>query len=96
MAKKHFTLIFEYFSQEHLGKDPFMVPYYLGKLLDCEVSIVYPAADNNKDLPRELKGVKLISIQIDQTVPDRDRAVNRAIYRCFGKGIQLFGKSVPD
>lgn len=81
MAKKHFTLIFEFFSQEHLGKDPFMVPYYLGKLLDCEVSIVYPAADNNQDLPQELKGVKLIPIQIDQTVPDRDRAVNRAIYR---------------
>ncbi len=81
IAKKQFTLIFEFFSQEHFGKDPFMVPYYLGKLLDYDVSIVYPVADNNRDLPCELKGVKLIPLQIDGTMPDRVRAVNRSIYK---------------
>lgn len=64
MKKKNLTLFFEFFDHEHLGKDPFMVPYYLGKALDCSVSIVYPLRDSNKDLPSEYKGVKFLPFAV--------------------------------
>ena len=57
---KNLTLIFnKEFNEIHLGKDVFLVPYYLGKLLKYNVTIVYPQTDNNLNLPKEHKGVKL-------------------------------------
>lgn len=61
--KKNLTLIFEYFSPIHFGKDPFLVPYILGKKLNCSVSIIYFRSEDNKDLPKEYKGVKLIALE---------------------------------
>ena len=44
------TLIFRCFEEVHLGKDVFLVPYYLGKRLGYEVTIVYPLTGTNKKL----------------------------------------------
>lgn len=60
---KNITLFFEYFQPVHFYKDPFYVPYYLGKLLEYSVTIVYPIRDNNKEFPKEYKGVKLVPIK---------------------------------
>ena len=62
--KKNITLFFEYFQDIHFVKDPFMVPYYLGKTLGYSVTIIYPALEENRDLPSEYKGVKLIPIKV--------------------------------
>lgn len=61
---KNITLFFEYFQKVHFGKDPFMVPYYLGKMLGYTVTIIYPQLEENKDLPSEYQGVKLIPIKV--------------------------------
>lgn len=61
---KELVLLFEYFSLELIGKDPFLVPYYLGKELGCSVSIVYPQRIDNGTLPSEYKGVKLIPVKL--------------------------------
>lgn len=61
---KNLTLFFEFFDHEHLGKDPFMVPYYLGRMLGYSVTIIYPLSEHNKDLPSEVKGVRLIPLPL--------------------------------
>jgi len=59
--KKNITLIFSNdFDNVHLGKDVFLVPYYLGKRFDMDVNIVYTATKANKNLPSEIRNVKLI------------------------------------
>lgn len=62
--KKNITLFFDYFQSIHFEKDPFMVPYYLGKMLGYSVTIIYPAFEGNKNLPSEYRGVKLIPIKV--------------------------------
>lgn len=80
MKKKNLTLFFEFFDHEHLGKDPFMVPYYLGKALDCSVSIAYPLRDSNRDLPSQYKGVKF------QPFPVKDEtSIYSEMYRIIWK-----------
>ena len=78
------TLFFEYFTEEHFGKDPFLVPYYLGKLLKCPVTIVYPQGSDNLKLPDEYKGVKLKPIPLRGTEksPYRWRYLDFYIYLC--------------
>lgn len=61
---KNITLIFEHFSSEHLGKDPFLVPYYLGKMLGYTVCIVYPKQKTCQNLPSEINGVKMIQLPL--------------------------------
>lgn len=58
------TLIFNHFEfgREHLFKDVFLVPYYLGKQFDAEVKIVYPRYLNNLELAHEHRGVKLVPL----------------------------------
>ncbi len=60
MTKKNIVLFFEYFSHIHLNKDPFLVPYYLGKLMNYDVSILYPISNEKDILPQEHRKVKLI------------------------------------
>lgn len=59
----NFTLFFEDFTKEHWGKDPFLVPYNLGKELGCEeVDIVrFPSGDHNDSIS-EHDGVRLITL----------------------------------
>lgn len=63
MKKKNLTLIFRDFGEEHLGKDVFLVPYYLGKRLGYKTTIVYPLTENNKNLPSQIRGVNLIPLK---------------------------------
>ena len=71
LKNKNLTLFFEFFDHEHLGKDPFMVPYYLGCMLDCSVTIIYPRSESNKDLPSEVKGVRLVPLPLYGTGSSR-------------------------
>lgn len=61
---KQLTLIFNHFEVEHLGKDVFLVPFYLGRNLGYNVTIVYPLTETNKDFPTEIQGVKLVPIRL--------------------------------
>lgn len=63
MKRRKLTLIFNHFEEEHLGKDVFIVPYYLGKQNNCDVTIVYPRSETNTHFPSEIKGVKLIALK---------------------------------
>lgn len=56
---KQILLFFEYFEEEHLCKDVFLVPMYLGRLLGKDVTIIYPLTENNKSLPSIYRGVNL-------------------------------------
>lgn len=58
------TLFFEYLKKENLEKDPFFVPYYLGKKMGYDVTILYSRFEDNKDMPPEYKGVKLIPFKV--------------------------------
>ena len=62
-AKKNITLVFNHFETEHFGKDVFLVPYYLGKIYNLAVTIVYPKTATNTDFPVEMRGVVLKSIK---------------------------------
>lgn len=75
MKKKNLTLFFDFFDHEHLGKDPFMVPYYLGKALNCSVNIIYPLRDSNKDLPSSYKGVNFCPY-----IAKDEKAIHRGMY----------------
>lgn len=66
IARKHLVLFFEYFSEEQLGKDPFLVPYYLGKNLGYNVTILFPDLPENKDLPSEINGVRLLRLPLSR------------------------------
>lgn len=60
---KNLTLAFVNVEREHFGKDVFLVPYYLGKINSCEVSIVFPETETNRELPDEYMGVRLIRVK---------------------------------
>ena len=59
----NFTLFFNGFTKDQWGKDPFLVPYNLGKELGCEeVNIVrFPSGDHNDSIS-EHDGVRLITL----------------------------------
>ena len=79
--KKNITLFFENFTHEHLGKDPFFVPYIIGKKLGYNVNIVYPLTDDNLDLPNSIRGVKLIPLEVNSIDPRNDKIFSRVMYR---------------
>lgn len=60
--RKKLTLLFSNVEEAHLGKDVFLVPYYLGKELGYEVSIYFPQTETNKILPSIHRGVTLCPI----------------------------------
>jgi len=64
MIRKNIVLFFEYFDSQHFCKDPFLVPYYLGKIMDYNVKILYPESHEGKHLPQAYKGVQLLSFPI--------------------------------
>ena len=51
---KNITLVFNHFETEHLGKDVFLVPYYLDKIYNLDVTIVYQETKINRDFLRLL------------------------------------------
>lgn len=58
----NFTLYFPEFTEEHYGKDPFLVPYYLSRELQCNsVHIIYDSTRGHS-LPKEREGVNLIDL----------------------------------
>ena len=59
MEKKKLTLIFKNVEKVHLGKDVFLVPYYLKKINNFDTTIVCPLTDTNKELENEVKGIKI-------------------------------------
>ena len=71
MSKGNITLIFNHFEfeREHLGKDVFLIPYYLGKQLGYDVTIVYPRTTTNGDVPEYLNGVRLIPLRYRKHIP---------------------------
>ena len=60
MEKKKLVLFYDNLRNVHLGKDVFLAPYYMGKQLNCEVSIVYLKCEES--LPASWRGVSLIPI----------------------------------
>ncbi|KFF18281.1 glycosyltransferase family 4 protein [Flavobacterium hydatis] len=66
MSEKNLTLVFNPLWPEHISKDVFLVPYYLGKELDYNVNIVYTPSEKNKDLPKAINGVKLNPLRINR------------------------------
>ena len=62
MKKANLFLFFNHFEEEHLGKDVFLVPYYMGKCYNMNVSIVFPETKTNKNMPPLIRGVKLIPV----------------------------------
>jgi hypothetical protein len=68
---KNITLIFNHFefSKEHLSKDVFLVPQYLGKNLGFDVTVVYPKLTSNVNFPDEYNGVKLIGLNYRREIP---------------------------
>lgn len=65
MVRKNLTLIFNHFEEEHLGKDVFLVPYYLGKIHNLDVKIVCPETQTNKKLPNKVRGVNIHKIKLN-------------------------------
>ena len=57
--KKKIVLLFNDLEEVHLGKDVFLVPYYIGKKFNCSVEIAYPPSSTNGSLPDEHRGCKL-------------------------------------
>ena len=82
MKRKNLTLVFNHIEQEELGKDVFLVPFYLGKQLDYDVTIVYRATETNKQFPKEINGVKLVPLKIieDRNLPFYKQNINNLKY----------------
>ncbi|WP_347052936.1 glycosyltransferase family 4 protein [Flavobacterium olei] len=66
MSEKNLTLVFNPLWPEHISKDVFFVPYYLGKKLDYNVNILYTPSEKNKVLPNVMKGVKLVPLKLNR------------------------------
>jgi len=63
MKKKNFTLILNHFDDDYLGRDVFLVPYYIQKECGYNVTIVYPRTESNQNLPDIYRGVHLHPIR---------------------------------
>lgn len=59
MAKKNITLIFPFLGEEHLGKDAFLVPYYLGKMNNLFVDIL---CSPNREMDSSFREINIIQI----------------------------------
>lgn len=59
IKNRKFTLLLVSFPEVVFSKDGFLVPYYLGKLYNLSVSIVFNRNSQSDKLPREYRGVKL-------------------------------------
>lgn len=81
--KKNITCWFDGFSAIHLDKDPFQVPYYLGKLMGYSVTVLYPSFSVNKDMPSEINGVKMISVRTRGELAQRNS-------RFYSYGLYLY------
>jgi len=58
---KNLTLIYTTaIENEHFGKDVFLVPYYLGKIFNLNVNIVYASSKTNKNFTSRIRNVTLI------------------------------------
>ena len=64
MKKRNITLVFNHFEREHFGKDVFLVPYSLGKIMKYDVTIVYPLTEGNKNFPQYYRGVRLFPVKL--------------------------------
>lgn len=80
---KQLVLFFEFFSEEHIGKDPFLVPYYLGKKYGYKVTILFPDLPNNKNLPSEINGISLLRLPVSRGNNFRLKYI--ALYRYIWK-----------
>lgn len=60
------VLIFNDFEDVHLGKDVFLVPYHLGKILNKKVTIVFPRTKTNVLLPQNHRGVNLVALNVNK------------------------------
>lgn len=78
MKRNNLTLVFNHFEQEHLGKDVFLVPYYLGNQLDYDVTIVYRATETNKFFPSRINNVQLVPLEV---IEDSSIAFYKRNYR---------------
>jgi glycosyltransferase involved in cell wall biosynthesis len=61
--RSNLVLIYRSVETEHLGKDVFLVPYYLGKILNMNVRIVYSRTKTNRNIPSIVRGVKLVPLR---------------------------------
>ncbi|NDV67575.1 glycosyltransferase [Dysgonomonas sp. 25] len=68
--RKNLTLIFKHFEKEHLGKDVFQVPYYLGKIHNLDVTIVCPDTETNRALGDSVRGVKIERIRSKKNISE--------------------------
>ena len=58
--QQNITLIFPRAIENiHLGKDVFLVPYYIGKIFNLKVKIIYAKSKTNKNLPSNFRGAVL-------------------------------------
>jgi glycosyltransferase involved in cell wall biosynthesis len=62
-SRNNLTLIYRGIETEHLGKDVFLVPYYLGKILNMDVYIVYSKTKTNRSIPPGIRHTKLIPLK---------------------------------
>lgn len=88
--RKNITLFFEYFSQINFYKDPFLVPYYLGKTLDYDATILYPNNEENINLPKEHRGVRLIPFDL----PEPDALQPQVKFRNAIKYVSIHAKEI--
>jgi len=63
-GKGNITIFFDGFQEIHLLKDPFLVPYYLGKALNHNVTLLYPRLPDNGNLPNTYRNVQLIPLEL--------------------------------
>ncbi|MBB4037193.1 glycosyltransferase involved in cell wall biosynthesis [Dysgonomonas hofstadii] len=63
MKRKNFTLILNHFDDDYLGRDVFLVPYYIQKECGYNVTIVYPQTGSNQNLPGTYRGITLHPIK---------------------------------
>ena len=78
-SRKNLTLYFSNVERVHLGKDVFLVPYYLGKELGYNVRILYPMTSTNKSLPSKYRGATLLPISY-KGEPIKNRYIWRLIF----------------
>jgi len=58
--QRNITLIYTTpVENQHLGKDVFLVPYYIGKIFNLKVKIIYAKSKTNKNLPSYFRDVVL-------------------------------------
>lgn len=59
MEKQNITLVFPYLAEEHLGKDVFLIPFYLGKMNNLSVDIL---CSPNTNMSKKIRDVNIIQL----------------------------------